>query len=76
MARLGKLTIDVKLGKAACLILKLLDVLPDNVVQEDKTWEYCWDALSAESQDRVKQIRKEATLFLVESEYLVTKDER
>lgn len=38
MGKLGELTIDVKLGKAVRSILRLLDVLPDNDVQEDETW--------------------------------------
>jgi len=41
-----------------------------------KLGHHCRDELSAEAQDKVKRVRKEVTLFLAESEYLVTKDER
>lgn len=70
------LTVDIELGVAVNLIFELLAVLPDNDVQEDKTWGYCWEELSSEAQDKVKHVREKVLLFLAERESLIVKGAR
>ncbi len=40
------------------LIKGLLDHLPDSIHSEDESWQWCWDELSGDAQDKVKEIRE------------------
>jgi hypothetical protein len=42
----------------------LLAVLPDSIRDDDPTWEYCWNELSGDAQEQVKDARREALRFL------------
>ena len=47
------------------LIGELLDHLPDSSKwQDDETWEWCWNELSGEAQDKVKLVRCQAIALL------------
>lgn len=46
------------------IIQSLLDVLPDNTVQNDYDWDEAWDSLRVGSQERVVQVRERATNFI------------
>ena len=51
--------------KVRAIILQLLEHLPDSY-HKDKSWVWCWDELSGDAQDLVKNIRKEANKLLGE----------
>lgn len=74
MAQLSaKMVVDVKLGPEAKLIIELLDVLPDSPRpydgddERDESWMWAWEELSSEAQEKVKQVRNKANLFLEEN---------
>ena len=46
------------------IIKALLSIIPDNMEQGTSDWAWCWNELSQESQDRVKEIRKRANMLI------------
>ena len=42
----------------------LINNLPDSDADKEQDWEWCWDALSCDSQDDVKKARRVAKDFL------------
>lgn len=49
-------------------ILELaLSALPDSYHEHDKSWGWCWDELSSDAQDYVKEIRSLINLYLKET---------
>ncbi len=54
-----------KLAKNALEIINiLLDHLPDSVHSDDESWDWCWNELSGNAQEEVKQVREAALNFL------------
>jgi len=45
------------------VIRKLLSLLPDSD-EQGLEWEFCWDELSSDNQERVSEARYEANVFL------------
>lgn len=52
-----------ELKKHREIIQELLDCLPDHT-SNGQDWDWCWDELFEESQEKVKQVRKHATDLL------------
>jgi len=52
--------------KAVEMVEALLNVLPDSIHEQGGDWTWCWDELSGESQDEVKEVRKRARAFISE----------
>lgn len=49
------------------LIKRLCDCLPDNGHHpDDETWRYCWQELSSDAQDDVKDVRRAAEQFMLD----------
>ena len=53
--------------KVPDLIRELITHLPDNTVHDTPDWNWCWDELSDDSQDMVKDVRKKAIDYLKEA---------
>ena len=61
-------TLRKQLKAAGVVIKKLLSNLPDSIHDDDESWQWCWDELSGDAQDAVKDARVEAGKALVEIE--------
>jgi len=46
------------------IIKKLLSVLPDSEMHDDKCWDWCWEELSDKAQEEVKEARGIALKYL------------
>lgn len=50
--------------KVKKVINALLDNLPDSIHLDDESWDWCWEELSGDAQEEVKEARRIALNFL------------
>jgi len=50
--------------EAKKIINTLLASLPDSIHPDDESWDWCWEELSGDAQEEVKEARRIALNFL------------
>ena len=56
---------NINLKVATDIIRDLLAHLPDSIDPNDESWVWCWEELSYEAQERIKEKRGAAEMFLI-----------